>query len=169
MREAEGMIRTWKMSVEEKAVIDNKHALLPRLVIHAGVIITRYENNPRRQDSVSEHQEQETTQQDAKVWREKVVWMMPNDNHRRNKLDSIHQFGVFVVIVPRTGELVVLFSEGAVAVRTVRRLSKDRKWNMEFMSKAKGCTVGRQGQRWRRHQWWWYFGESGRSSMRPTN
>ena len=46
MREAEGMIRTWKMSVEEKAVIDNKHALLPRLVIHAGVIITRYENNP---------------------------------------------------------------------------------------------------------------------------
>ena len=38
--------------------------------------------------------------------------MMPKDNHRRNKLDSIHQFGVFV-----TGEFVVLTLEGAVAVR----------------------------------------------------
>ena len=38
------MIRTWKMSVEEKlkAVFDNKHVLLPWLVKHAGVIITRY-------------------------------------------------------------------------------------------------------------------------------
>ena len=44
VREAEGMIRTWKMSVEEKlkAVFDNKHMLLPWLVMHAGVIITRY-------------------------------------------------------------------------------------------------------------------------------
>ena len=44
VREAEGMIRTWKMSVEEKlkAVFANKHVLLPWLVKHAGVIITRY-------------------------------------------------------------------------------------------------------------------------------
>ena len=44
VREAEGMTRTWKMSVEEKlkAVIDNKHVLLPWLVMLAGVIITRY-------------------------------------------------------------------------------------------------------------------------------
>ena len=43
-REAEGMIRTWKTSVEEKpkAVMDNRHVLLPWLVMHAGVIITRY-------------------------------------------------------------------------------------------------------------------------------
>ena len=47
---------------------------------------------------------------------EKVVWMMPKENHRRNKLDSNHQFGVFVGIVPRTGEFVVLTPEGAVAV-----------------------------------------------------
>ena len=45
---------------------------------------------------------------------------MPKDNHRRNKLDSIHQFGVFADIVPRTGEFVVLTREGAVAARTIR-------------------------------------------------
>ena len=44
VREAEGMIRTWKMSVEEKlkAVIEKKHVLLPWVVVHAGVMITRY-------------------------------------------------------------------------------------------------------------------------------
>ena len=44
VREAEGMIRTWKMSVEKglNAVIDNKHVLLQWLVMQAGVIITRY-------------------------------------------------------------------------------------------------------------------------------
>ena len=43
-REAEGMIRTWKVFVQDKLniVIDNKHVLLPWLVSHAGVIITRY-------------------------------------------------------------------------------------------------------------------------------
>ena len=41
-REAEGMIRTWKVFVQDKLniVIDSKHVLLPWLVSHAGVIIT---------------------------------------------------------------------------------------------------------------------------------
>ena len=43
VREAEGMIRKWKVFVQDKLsiVIDNKHVLLPWLVSHAGVIITR--------------------------------------------------------------------------------------------------------------------------------
>ena len=99
---------------------------------------------------------------------EKVVWMMPKDNFRRNKLDSIHQFGVFVGIVPRTGEFVVLTLEGTVAVRTVHSCSEDRKWDTELMSRLKGAP--------------WDFKanardnindggilESRRSSTRPTN
>ena len=27
---------------------------------------------------------------------EKVVWMMPRDNHHRNKLEPMRHFGVFV-------------------------------------------------------------------------
>ena len=44
MSDAEGMIRTWKVFVQDKLsiVIDIKHVLLPWLVSHAGVIITRY-------------------------------------------------------------------------------------------------------------------------------
>ena len=44
VREAEGKIRTWKVFVQDKLniEIDNKHVLLPWLVSHAGVIITRY-------------------------------------------------------------------------------------------------------------------------------
>ena len=44
VREAEGLTRTRKMSVEEKwkAVMDIKHVILPWLVMHEGAIITRY-------------------------------------------------------------------------------------------------------------------------------
>ena len=68
--------------------------------------------------------------------------MMPKDNHRRNKLDSIRQFGVFVGIVPRTGEFVVLTPESAVAVRTVHRLSEDQKMGHRVREQGQKCTVG---------------------------
>ena len=93
VREEEEMIRTWKMSVEEelKAVIDNKHVLLPWLVMHAIVIITRYKTV---HDGKTAYQRIKNKRPSNKMlpFGEKVVWMMPNDNHRRKKLDSIHQF-----------------------------------------------------------------------------
>ena len=118
MREAERMTRTWKMSVEEKleAVIDNKHVLLPWLVMHAGVILARYKTVHDGKTACQRIKNKRPTDK-ILPFREKVVWMMPEDNHRRNKLDSIHQFRVFVGIVPRTEELVVLTHEGAVAVQ----------------------------------------------------
>ena len=67
---------------------------------------------------------------------EKVVWMVPKENHRRNKLEPMHQFGVFVGIVPRTGEFVVLTAEGAVLVCTVHRFSDNRRWDAEFISQV---------------------------------
>ena len=142
VREAEGMIRTWKMSVEEKlkAVIDNKHVLLPWLAMHAGVIITR---SKAVHDGKTAYRRVKNKRPNKNMLpfgeSERVVWMMPKDNRRRNKLDAIHLFGVFVGIVPRTGEFVVLTPDGAVAVRTVQRLSEDRKWDTEFMSKVQGA------------------------------
>ena len=71
VREAEGMIRTWKNVCRGKlkAVIDNKHVLLPWLVMHAGVSITRYKTVHDGKTACREDQEQETKQQDATVWR----------------------------------------------------------------------------------------------------
>ena len=96
VREVHGTMHTWKMSVEEKskAVVDNKHVLLPWLVSHAGVIITSY----------TMVHDGKTAYQRSKMLSvgEKIVWMMPKDYHRRNKLKSTHQFGVFAGIVPGT-------------------------------------------------------------------
>ena len=64
--------------------------MLPWLVTHAKVIITRCK-----------------IVHDGKT----VVWIMPKDNHKRNKLESTRQLGVFAGIVPRTGEFVVLTLE----------------------------------------------------------
>ena len=93
VREEERMIRTWKMSVEEElnAVVDNKHVLLPWLVMHAGVIITRYKTV---HDGKTAYHRIKNKRPSNKMlpFGEKVVWMMPNDNHRCKKLYSIHQF-----------------------------------------------------------------------------
>ena len=74
------------MSVEEKlkAVIDNKHVLLPWLVMHAGVIITKYKTV---HDGKTAYQR---IKNKRLSFGEKVVQMITKDNHRRNKLDSIH-------------------------------------------------------------------------------
>ena len=154
VREAEGIIRTWKMYVEEKlkAVIDNKHVLLPWLVMHAGVIITRYKTGHDGKTACQMINNQRPSNK-LLPFGEKVVCMVPKDNQRRNKLDSIRQFGAFVGIVPRTGEFVVLTPGGAVAVRAVHGLSEERKWDTEFVSRVKGAPVDFiQGQHRRRHQ-----------------
>ena len=66
--------------------------------------------------------------------------MVPKDNSRRkNKLESAHHSGVFVGVVPRTGEVIVLTPEGAIPVRTVHRLSEDKRWDVEFINKVKGA------------------------------
>ena len=80
--------------------------------MHAGVILTRYKNV---QDGKTAYQRIKNKRPSNKMlpFGEKVVWMMPMDYHRRNKLDSIRQFGVLAGTVPSTGEFLVLTPEGA--------------------------------------------------------
>ena len=139
VREAEGMIRTWNVFVQDKlnTVIDNKHVLLPCLASHAGVIITRYK---KVHDGKTAYQKIEHKSFSNKMmpFGEKVVWMMPKDSNRRNKLEPLHNFGVFVGIVPRTREFVVSTLEEAVLVHTVHRLLEDRRWDADFVSQVRG-------------------------------
>ena len=147
VREAEGIIRSWKVFVQDKLniVIYNKHVLLPWLVSHAGVIITRYK---KVHDGKTAYQKRKKKSHSNKMmpFGEKVVWVMPKDNHRRNKLKPMHQFGVFVGIGPRTGEFVVLTPEGAVLVRTVHRLSEDGRWDAEFISQVRRRRYSRKNR-----------------------
>ena len=48
----------------------------------------------------------------------------------------------FAGIVPRIGELVVPTPEGAIPVRTIRRLFQDKRWDAEFVSRTKGTPWG---------------------------
>ena len=129
--EAEGMIRTWKMYVEEKlkAVVDTKHVLLHWLVMHAGVIITRYKTV---QDGVPEDREPQAEEQDAAIWIEGRLMRC------RRRVAEETSWGVFTGIVPGTREFVILTPQGALAVRTVHRFSEHKKWDTGFMSRIKG-------------------------------
>ena len=95
----------WRMSVEEKlkAVTDNKHVLLPCLVMHARVIIPSRSINTVH-DGKAAYQRIKNKRPSNKMlpFGETAVCMMPKDNYTRKKLDSIHQFGVFAGIMQRT-------------------------------------------------------------------
>ena len=82
--------------------MDNTHVLLPRLVMHAGVIITRYKTVYDGQKTAYQGMNNKNPSNNMLPLGEKVVCVMPMENHRRNKLESAHQFGVFAGIVPRT-------------------------------------------------------------------
>ena len=60
---------------------NNKHVLFPWLVMHAGVIITRY--RAVHEDKTA-YQRIKNKRPSNKMlpFAEKVVWMMPKDNHR---------------------------------------------------------------------------------------
>ena len=49
---------------------------------------------------------------------EKVVWMVHKESDLWNKLELLHEYGVFGRILPRTPEIVVLTPEGAELVLT---------------------------------------------------
>ena len=104
--------------------LTNKHVLLPWVVMHAGVIITRYKTV---HDGKTAYQRIKNKKPSNKMllFGENVVWMLPMVNHRWNKLDSIHQFGVFVGIVPIMGEFVFLTPEGAPCARSTGSLTTE--------------------------------------------
>ena len=139
VREEEGMIRTRKLSVEEKlkAVLDNKNLPLPwsrdahRSDHHEGRTCVMMAKQRVRGSRTRD-------QQAAAVWRGR--WDdAGGQSHKENKLESTHHFGVFAGIVPRAGEFAVLTPEGAVSACTVHTPSEDQKWDTEFMSRVKGA------------------------------
>ena len=71
----------------------------------------------------------------------------------------------FVGTVPRTRELVVRTPEGAVAARTIHRLSEGQKCDTEYMGRVNGAWDFLETivKRWR------YPGENRRSPARPTD
>ena len=70
--------------------------------MHAGAIITRYKTVDDGMTSY-ERVKHKRPSNNMLLLRERVVWMMPKNIHRKNKLESIYHFGVFAGIVPKTG------------------------------------------------------------------
>ena len=69
------------------------------------------QESSRQQSSGSKDQEQESQQQNGAVG--KIAWMVHRDKNLWNKLEPLHQYGVFARILPRTRKFVVLTPEGA--------------------------------------------------------
>ena len=79
-------------------MLNNNHVLLSWMLMHPGVIITRY---MMVHDGTTAYQRSKDKRSSKKMLPlgEKVAWMMPKDNQRRNTLEVAHQFGVFAGVV----------------------------------------------------------------------
>ena len=136
VREVEGMIRTWKLYIEEKLgqTLDNQHILLPWLIQHAGTLITRYKIG---KDGKTAYQRLKGKKTSSRIlpFGEKVLYMEPTGTKRRkNNLDSKHQYGIFAGVHGRTSEFRILTPGGAVKARTIHRLQLPQRWDAAFVS-----------------------------------
>ena len=64
--------------------MDNTHVLLPRLVMHAGVIITKYSDG---QKTAYQGMKAKNPSNNMLPFGEKVVCMMPKENHREEQAE----------------------------------------------------------------------------------
>ena len=152
VREREGMTRIWKMFGQHRlnVVIYNKHVLLSWRVSHSDVIIVR--RKKVHDDTTTCPQIKIMSRSNKRMpFGEEVAWMMLTGTHRRNKMESSHQFGVFVGVVPRTRWFVVLKSEIAVLERTIHTLPEDKRSDSKFVQSSERYIERFQIQRSRRN------------------
>ena len=108
---------------------------------------------------MSENQERETKQQDAAVRKESHVDDAQGQSQKKQTVIAPSSRSDCRYRV-KDRKYVVLTPKGAVAARTIHRMSEDQKWESEIMSRVKGAPLGLQGRSWRRCQRWLFLGES---------
>ncbi len=63
-----------------------------------------------------------------------------------NKLDARTKVGIYVGIVDRIDELIVMTESGIEKVRTIYRCAPDSRWDTELLNKVK-ARIGSLGQK----------------------
>ena len=110
-------------------MINNKHVLLPRLVLHAVVITARQHQRIKGK---------ETRKQSAPARREDCL-----DDAEMTVARGGTSWSLLIIVgsswksCPGLEEFAVLTLGGAVPVPTIHRVSEDKKWDTEFMSQVK--------------------------------
>ena len=121
VQDVENMIRTWKSAVEQSygCTLPTNSVLMPYIVQHAGLIITRYRMGA---DGLTPYQRLKGRKALGKAipLAEKVLYMpMKSKKDRKNALEPRFKYGIWAGIIQRTGEYIILTPEGQTWARSI--------------------------------------------------
>ena len=141
MTDVSGMTRTWKDSVDHKygVKLGYGHILVPWLFKFAGDIITRC-----RIDSTGRTPYEKLKGKKSSIpvvqFGEKVDFqrLFHSRDKVGRKLEPNFAYGIYVGIDDRNNQRICITEEGVEYTRSIKRISGEGKYDVEFLSKVRG-------------------------------
>ena len=124
IREVEGMIRTWKIHLEEKykIQIEADNPIFPWIVRFAGEVITRFKKGPDGLTPYERLKEKKPRTRGALIG-EKIMFMLLKDSgNNKDKLDERYDEGIWVGTNNADGASIVMTMDGIKMARSIRRV-----------------------------------------------
>ena len=140
IRIIEGIVRTLKIDVEEKLKyqIDNRSVILAWLVEHAAMT---YNRCSMMKDGRTPWQRLYQKQASLPLvpFAEQVLYkQLRATGDLKNSLAARFKYGLYVGSRPKSGEHFVATEEGVIRCRDVRRLSEERRYDVDKVKNIKG-------------------------------
>ena len=138
VRTAEGMVRTLKCSLEARAGIDiePENDILKWLVEWAAYVHSRFCVGKDGRTPFERWRGRKCKRPVCEFG--ETVLFMPLKGARGGKLDPKFEYGVFLGVIPETGETLVGTAQGVIKTRTLRRLQERNRWQPERIKAVKG-------------------------------
>ena len=147
--EVQSMVRTLVHQANEMhgTNFNVDHAVIVWAVRYAGQVISRFQRSLDDGKTTYERRRGNPYRRKLPCFGELVMFMPVEDKSRRKKLEEHFRTGMYVGLVDRSDEVVVLTSDGFFRVNVIRRLPVEQRGDKDFALACRGYPWDGQGQR----------------------
>ena len=139
IRHVQAQFRTFKAQLEDKlqSKIEVTHPIWAWLVEWSAITINRYHMG---KDSLTAQQRttRKVTNKPIARFGEKVLYRVLDNKHNVEKHEARYREGVWIGLIPRTDEDLVMTSKGVVKATSIRLLSETSKWDVNAVKSGRG-------------------------------
>jgi hypothetical protein len=133
----EGQIRVMKLALEDRIgkTVDAEANIVTFMAEYASYMLNRLEVGKDGKTAYERTKGKAATVLGVEFG-EKLLWRK-RSGQKMNKINSKWEYGIFVGVRPRSGELWVATQDGVYKTRSVRRMSKEDRWTPDCVSWVK--------------------------------
>lgn len=133
----EGQIRVMKLALEGRLQrkVDAEANVVTFMAEHAGYLVNRLEVGKDRKNGY-ERVKGKAAKALGVEFGEKLMWKT-KQKHTMEKINPRWEYGVFVGVQPRTGEVWVATKDGLKKARSVKRIPKEDRWSTDSIDWVK--------------------------------